>query len=211
MPIPRTGSTVREPVLSDDQIAGMSPDERRSLILRLARPTAQLRPSQRALGRRRWLRSGMLAGGMATLVPWIIYLGLTLPSQYQARHWTIVWVGFDALLAFMLAATALLGWLRRQLAVLTGFATGVLLLCDAWFDILTAQPRDATLATVFGLLVEVPVAVVLIANAVQLVGVLAARLWLHEPGEPLWRIPMMAMGRRELNELFERRRSPTRG
>jgi hypothetical protein len=175
VPIPRTGSTVREPVLSDEQIAGMSPDERRSLILRLARPTGQLRPSQRAQGRRRWLRSGMLAGGMATLVPWIIYLGLTLPSQYQARHWTIVWVGFDALLAFMLAATALLGWLRRQLAVLTGFATGVLLLCDAWFDILTAQPRDATLATVFGLLVEVPVAAVLIGNAVQLVGLFERR------------------------------------
>jgi hypothetical protein len=200
---------VREPYVSDEQIAAMSPGERRRLIQRLARPADQLRPSQRAIGRRHRLRSGMLGAGMALLLPWIIYLGFTLPTQYEARHWTIVWVGFDALLAFMLAATALLVRLRRQLAVLTGFATGVLLLCDAWFDILTAQPRDALLAAVFGLLVELPVAVMLIGNAVQLVGLMAARLWLHEPGAPLWRIPLLAPVRHEPGDLFDPEQHPS--
>jgi hypothetical protein len=178
---------VTEPYLSDEQIAALTPPQRRALILRLARPTEQLLPSPRRLGRLHRLRIGLPGTGMVLLVPWIVYLALTLPDQYQARNWTIVWVGFDAMLAAMLAATAILGWLRRQLMVLTGFATGVLLLCDAWFDILTAQPRDALVAALFAMVVEIPVALMLIGNAVRIVSVPAARLWLHEPGQPLWR------------------------
>jgi hypothetical protein len=47
-------------------------------------------------------------------------------------------MGFDCLLVAFMAATAVLGWLRRQLVLLTVFTMGVLLICDAWFDILTA-------------------------------------------------------------------------
>ena len=39
-----------------------------------------------------------------------------------------------------MAATAVLGWLGCQLVVLPAFTTGVLLICDAWFDIVTAGP-----------------------------------------------------------------------
>jgi len=32
------------------------------------------------------------------LIPWTIYLGLTLPQSYSAQHWRLTWVGFDILL-----------------------------------------------------------------------------------------------------------------
>ena len=49
-----------------------------------------------------------------------------------------VWMGFDCVLIVFMAATAVLGWMRRQLVVLPAFTTGILLICDAWFDVLTA-------------------------------------------------------------------------
>ncbi|MBB4855978.1 hypothetical protein HNP40_003392 [Mycobacteroides chelonae] len=39
-------------------------------------------------------------------------------------------------------ATAVRGLPRRQLLVLTAFSTGVLLICDAWFDVMTAGPSE---------------------------------------------------------------------
>jgi hypothetical protein len=47
-------------------------------------------------------------------------------------------MGFDCVLIVFMAATAVLGWVRRQRVVLPGFTTGILLICDAWFDVVTA-------------------------------------------------------------------------
>ena len=121
--------------LSDAQIAAMTAEQRRDLIWRLARPVSEvLRPGVdvRRLRRQRVLLMSVAA---AALVPWTVYLGVSLPDRYVARHWTLTWVGFDAVLLTMFAATALLGLFRRQLVALTAFASGVLLLCDAWFDV----------------------------------------------------------------------------
>lgn len=41
-----------------------------------------------------------------------------------------------------MAATAAFGLLRRQLLLLAGSATAVLLVCDAWFDLTTVQPAE---------------------------------------------------------------------
>ena len=40
------------------------------------------------------------------------------------------------------------GYLRRQALVVTAFATGVLLVCDAWFDVMTAHGDDQTWSVV---------------------------------------------------------------
>jgi hypothetical protein len=80
--------------------------------------------------------------GAAVLVPWTAYLGVSLPNRYVARHWTLTWVGFDVVLIVMFGSTAVLGLLRRQLVVVTAFSSGVLLLCDTWFDITTANAHD---------------------------------------------------------------------
>ena len=67
-------------------------------------------------------------------------------------------------MAFMVA-TAVLGYLRRQLLVPAAFTTGVLLICDAWFDLMTAGPEDVWLSVVTALLIEVPLAVFMIFGA----------------------------------------------
>ena len=124
-------------VLSDARIAAMSPDERRDLIQRLQRPLDEVHPPPIARRMRR-NRLTLMVGGAIGLIPWIVYLGFTLPANYVAQNWPAVWIGFDCLLIAFMAATAVLDWLRRQLVVLPAFTTGVLLICDAWFDVLTA-------------------------------------------------------------------------
>ena len=34
------------------------------------------------------------------LLPWMVYLGLTLPHRYEARHWSVLWIGYDAIELF---------------------------------------------------------------------------------------------------------------
>ena len=85
----------------------------------------------------------------------------------MAYNWDVTWVGFDVLLLAMMVATAVLGYLRRQLLVVTAFATGILLICDAWFDVMTAHGDDRTWSVVTALAVELPFAAVLIAGSLQ--------------------------------------------
>jgi hypothetical protein len=177
-------------VVSDDVIAAMSPDERRELILRLERPLDDLitAPAQRRLRR---IRLWLMIGAMIALVPWIVYLGLTLPDKYVAHNWETTWVGFDILLLLFIGTTVVLALLRRQLLVLSAFTTGVLLICDSWFDVVTAAPDDLWLSVTIAVLGEIPLAVVLITGALRVVRLTMTRLWLLDPGMPLWRLPLL--------------------
>ena len=179
-------------VLSDDQIAAMSPQERQDLIKRLARPVHEIVPSSRWLRRTREVRIAVMVGAAALLVPWIGYLALTLPRRYVAHNWDSTWVGFDVLLLAMIVATAVLGYLRRQLIVVTAFATAVLLVCDAWFDVMTAHGDDRVLSIVTALLVELPFAALLVSGSFQVLRLTAARLWALDADGHAWqiRIPM---------------------
>jgi hypothetical protein len=132
------------------------------------------------LWRTRRLRMSVLLLGAILLVPWIGYLAVSLPRRYVAHNWDRTWVGFDVLLLAMLLLTAVLGLRRRPLVVLTGFATGLLLVCDAWFDVMTADADDIALSLLTALVVELPLAAILIAGSLQrfrmLVGVGAGHL-----------------------------------
>ncbi|HUO38917.1 MAG TPA: hypothetical protein VMU34_14265 [Mycobacterium sp.] len=178
-------------VLSDARIAAMSPAERRDLIQRLQRPLDEVFPPPIARRMRR-TRLTLMVGGAVGLIPWIVYLGFTLPENYVAQNWPATWMGFDCLLIAFMAATAVLGWLRRQLVLLTAFTTGVLLICDAWFDILTAgQGRDLIVPVLTAALGELPLAVIMITGAVRILQLTAIRLWFLNPGTPLWRLPLV--------------------
>jgi hypothetical protein len=177
-------------VLTDEQIAALSPTERRELIARLVRPVDDLVPSRRWLRRTREVRVAVMVLSAVVLVPWIGYLAVTLPRVYVARNWDVAWVGFDVVLLVLIAATAVLGYLRRQLLVLTAFAAGVLLVCDAWFDVLTAHGDDQTWSVLTAVVVELPMAGLLIAGALQVLRLVAARAWLLEPGAHAWQIPI---------------------
>ena len=91
----------------------------------------------------------------------------------------------------LMVATVVLGLLRRQLMLLTAFATGVLLVCDAWFDLMTAGPDDFWVSVLTAALADLPLAVVLITGTLRLVQLTAIRMWLIEPATPLWRLPLM--------------------
>jgi hypothetical protein len=177
-------------VLTDEQISALSPTERRELIARLVRPVEELVPSHRWLRRTVELRVAVMVLSAVVLVPWIVYLAITLPPRYVANNWDVTWVGFDVLLLVLIAATAVLGYLRRQLLVLTAFAAGVLLVCDAWFDVLTAHGDELTWSLATALAVELPLAGLLIAGALQVLRLVAARAWLLEPGAHAWQIPI---------------------
>ena len=113
-----------------------------------------------------------------------------MPENYVAHNWPVTWVGFDILLVGFMLATAVLGYLRRQLLVPAAFTTGVLLICDAWFDLMTAGPKDVWLSVTTALLIEVPLAVFLIFSAQRLIRLTMMRLWLLDPGMRLWQLPL---------------------
>jgi hypothetical protein len=182
---------VTENILSDAAIAAMSAAERRDLIVRLQRPIAEIFPRPGILERVRQIRLGLMVTGSVALIPWIIYLAFTLPDIYMAHNWPATWVGFDSLLVVFMAATAILGYLRRQVLILTAFTTGVLLICDAWFDIMTAGPDDMWLAIVTAVFGALPLAAILISGTLRLIRLMATRLWLLDPGTPLWRLPLL--------------------
>ncbi|MFZ1162432.1 hypothetical protein [Mycobacterium sp.] len=179
-----------EDVLSDAQIAAMSPAQRRDLIQRLERPLDEVFPP--AIARRmRRTRLTLMTVGTIALIPWVIYLAFSLPDNYVAHNWPATWIGFDCVLITFMIATAVLGWLRRELVILPAFTTGVLLICDAWFDIMTAGPGQFWMSVSAAALLNVPVGAIMIAGAVRIVRLTAARLWFLDPTTPAWRLPLV--------------------
>jgi hypothetical protein len=106
----------------------------------------------------RWVAPLFSAAALA-IVPWIIFLGFELPERATDRHYNLAWVGFDVLLLFALARTALFAWKGRRQVQLPAVATATLLLVDAWFDVMTSDGTWAlTQALLFAFLLELPIA-----------------------------------------------------
>ena len=101
---------------------------------------------------------GLLA---VLLIPWIVYLGLALPERATSSHWDVAWVGFDAMEFIVLALT---GWLARRRSTwveMTATAAAVMLVVDAWFDVVTANGGwNLAQAIVLGVGIELPLAAV---------------------------------------------------
>jgi hypothetical protein len=57
---------------------------------------------------------------------------------------------------------------------------------------MTAAPTDMWLSVLTAALGELPLAVILITGALRILRLTAARLYLLDPGTPLWRIPLLA-------------------
>ncbi len=93
------------------------------------------------------------------LVPWVVYLALTLPRRATATHYRLAWVGFDCFLVLALARTSWLAYRRRPEAELTAVTTATLLIVDAWFDITTAPTTgDLVQAVLLATFAEIPAA-----------------------------------------------------
>ncbi len=175
-------------MLSDDDIAQMEPEERRLLISRLARPLNEVVADAAQLRTQRRLRLGLAATAAVLLIPWTIYLALSLPGKHQVRAWGPLWVGFDGIELLLLALTFWLSAQRRVLGLLAAFATGVVLLCDAWFDLLTSAPGDLWQAVLAAGLIEIPLAILLMSGAFRALRVVSALLWFSDPDARSWEI-----------------------
>jgi hypothetical protein len=93
------------------------------------------------------------------LIPWTGFLFATLTAHYVANHWRVAWGGFDIGLGIALATTAVLVARRSPFAEVTATVTATLLVCDAWFDVLTSRSAsDVAQALADALLVELPLA-----------------------------------------------------
>ena len=134
----------------------------------------------------------------AALVPWTIYLGLSLPADFNTRHWAVAWTGFDVLELLALGATAYFGWKRRQALIASAIAAATLLICDAWFDITlnlgTSQIWWSLGSAAF---IELPLAFFLIHRVTLLMRLMMMRYYpaVDERGKPirLTRIPLIAL------------------
>lgn len=95
------------------------------------------------------------------LLPWTLYLTFTLPSKQVAENYDIAWVGFDIALLAGFAATSWAALKGSQWLVPFAATTGTMLVCDAWFDIVTAKGGmsrfEAVLSAVFA---ELPLAAI---------------------------------------------------
>lgn len=117
-------------------------------------------PPRRVRRLARWMSRFYFLSALV-LVPWIVYLAVTLPRRSTAGHYRLAWVGFDIGLTVALGWTA---WLARKVdarVVLPAVATGTMLILDAWFDITTANGSEALLGAVASaVFIELPMAAV---------------------------------------------------
>ena len=156
--------------------------------------------SEEAIGRRRRQAAEVLLTCVVVLVPWTIFLAVSLPDQYRAHHWRLAWAGFDGLLLIGMSLTAYLGWRRRQAVIPAAIATATLLICDAWFDIaLDLGTSDVWWSVGSAVLVELPLAAFLLNRAFTLIRltILQAyrRLGIEEAPPKLLKVPLFGFTR----------------
>ncbi|WP_223241827.1 hypothetical protein [Streptomyces sp. CBMA123] len=104
------------------------------------------------------------------MIPWVLYLSMSLPKQAMDGHWALDWVVLDSCEALALFATG--RFLKRadNRCTLTATAAAALFLTDAWFDVTAATPGGAlAVAIVMAVCAEIPVAIVCTVLALRLI------------------------------------------
>jgi len=108
----------------------------------------------------RWV-TPVLTFAAVALVPWTLWLTFSLPRQRVADNYDLAWVGFDIALLLAFGATSLAAWHGSRWLVPLAAATGTMLVCDAWFDIVTAHGGGERLeAVASAVLAELPLAAI---------------------------------------------------
>ena len=146
----------------------MPPD---SPAIRRDRYVARLRRA------RPWLL--LLVGGVAVaLLPWTAYLSATLPAEHLANHWDIAWAGLDAFEAVALVLLFVAVIRSSKFVPMFAAIAGTALLCDAWFDVMTAGTgRSLHWAIAEAIVAEIPLALLcfwLAFEASEAIGLSAA-------------------------------------
>jgi hypothetical protein len=96
---------------------------------------------------------------IVALVPWIVWLGVSLPSRHTDQIYDVTWVGFDIGLLAALAAVMWLAHKRSTYVEIAAAVAGTMLVVDAWFDITTSMPGwDRWQAIGAAAFIELPIA-----------------------------------------------------
>jgi hypothetical protein len=183
------------PVRSRYEVADLS-DHDRSVLAQWLVETTPCEEMERHARLRRRVGLMLTTGGAVLLVPWIVVLVTTLPDRHSAQQWRIAWTGFDVALTLAFGAAAWLGWHRRQLVTTALIVLGVLLLCDAWFDVtLSWGTSGQALSILSAAFVEVPAALLALVLAHSLLHGTVHYIWhlqgREHPVPPLYRIPLI--------------------
>ena len=94
------------------------------------------------------------------LLPWTIYLALSLPGRQVSGHFDAAWAGFDVMLLAVLASTGYFALRRSRYLATAATATAALLVVDAWFDVMTSPPSQLPESVLLAVAVELPLATV---------------------------------------------------
>ncbi|HZT16854.1 MAG TPA: hypothetical protein VFA19_12990 [Gaiellaceae bacterium] len=132
---------------------------------------------------RGWVVVTFAAVGVG-LLPWTIWLAMSLHPHHETNRWDIAWSGFDSGLAALFVATAVAAYRRSPWVGALAAATGTVLVVDAWFDIILEshadELRNSILLAAFA---EVPAALVCFWIAVRTERFLARALHLAPAGK----------------------------
>jgi hypothetical protein len=105
-----------------------------------------------------------------------LFLAYTLPARHRVAHWDAIWVGFDLALALALLLTAVAAIRGRHWLAIPATASGTLLVCDAWFDVLTARgTHELTTALLEAGLIEIPLAALCVWMALRVERIMLRR------------------------------------
>ena len=108
----------------------------------------------------RWI-GALAVGSIVGFLPWIVYLGFTLPAKVRSEHYDIAWLGFDCAMWTMRAALAFCAIRRHAATGAVAAMASLMLVIDAGFDVFTsgAQHGEMALAIVLALCGEFPLAI----------------------------------------------------
>ena len=106
----------------------------------------------------RWVPR-LLALVAVGLIPWTLWLTFSLPSRHVTHDYDLAWVGFDIVLAAAFGATAWATLRYSRWLVPLAAVTGTMLVCDAWFDVVTSSGGgDRLQAVLEAVFAELPLA-----------------------------------------------------
>lgn len=116
------------------------------------------------------------------MLPWTIYVAVSLPSRQLSPNYGAAWAGFDVILLAALAGTAYFALRRSRYLSSAATATAALLVVDAWFDVMTTPGNQRWQSILLAVAVELPIA--------------AVCMWLSHHTEQLAGRRLILLGRR---------------
>ena len=135
-------------------------------------------PAQESLPLPRWV-TALLTLVALGLLPWTLWLTFSLPARHVSQHYDVAWVGFDIGLAVAFAATTWAALRGSPWIVPLAAAAGAMLVCDAWFDVVTSEGGgervEAVLEAVFAELPLAAVCVFIVVDSERFLGATIVR------------------------------------